>query len=234
MITRTLTGGRITESALSQHISQTFNYMAGGVAVSGLVAFLVTQVPALQMLALKGNLVWFIALLALSFFMQRIVFTLQPAGGLAAFAGFSALMGFSLSPLALIYTGSSIATAFGVATVMFAGTAAYGYFTKRSLSSWGTFLVMGLWGLVGVALVTMVVSLFGVAVGPMNTVINLIAVPLFAGLTAWQVNQIKETFATYAGDALLSSRLAILNALSLYLNFVNMFTSLLSLMGDRR
>lgn len=222
------------ESALSQHMSQVFNYMAGGVGVSGLVAWAVTTSPALLQVALKGQFVWLLALLGMAFFLQRIIFSLQPTAGLAVFAGFSALMGFSLAPLALVYTQSSIATAFGVAALMFAGTSAYGYFTKRSLSGWGTFLVMGVWGLVGASLVTLLLSLFGLNMGPFAFAINLIAVPLFAGLTAWEVNNIRETFAAYGRDELTRSRLAILQATSLYINFINMFTSLLHLMGDRR
>jgi FtsH-binding integral membrane protein len=221
-------------SALSQHLSQVFNYMAGGVAVSGLVAWLATTNPAVMNVAIKGGIVWFIMLLGVAIFLQRIIFSLQPAAGLAVFAGFSALMGFSLAPLGLVYTQSSIATAFGVAAIMFAGTAMYGYFTKRSLSGWGTFLMMGVFGLVGVSIVGLLLSLFGVNMGPLNMVINIIAIPLFAGLTAWQVNDIRETFGMYGSDELTRSRLAILQATSLYINFINMFTSLLQLMGARR
>lgn len=231
MVTQNLSA--TTETALSRHVAQTLNYMMGGVAISGVVAYLTTTNQALLNIAVKGGFVWMIAILAFAFMLQKIVFSLQPAAGLAAFAGFSALMGFALAPLAVVYTGSSIATAFAVATVMFGGTAAYGYFTKRSLSGWGTFLIMGVWGLVGVSLVTMLVSLFGVATGPMSMIINLIAVPLFAALTAWEMNNIKETFLAYGRDEVLRSRLAILQATSLYINFVNMFTSLLSLMGSR-
>lgn len=233
MLTRPYVGA-VPEGALARHMSQTFNYMAGGVGVSAIVAWAVTQIPALQAVAVQGGIVWFIALLALAFFMNTLVFRLQPAMGLLLFVGFSAFMGFSLSPLALIYTGSSIATAFATASIMFAGTAAYGYFTKRSLSAWGNFLMMGVFGLVGVSIVMLVVSLFGINVGPMALVINLLAVPLFAGLTAWETNNIKENFAAYGADELMRSRLAILSAFSLYLNFINMFTSLLHLLGDRR
>lgn len=222
------------ENAVAAHLSQVFNYMAGGVGISGIVAWFTVANPALLNIALKGNLVFMLGILGLALFLQRIVFSLQPAAGLGVFAAFSALMGFALAPLAVIYTGSSIASAFGVAAVMFAGTAAYGYFTKRSLSGWGTFLIMGVWGLVGVSLVAVLLSLFGVNLGPLNMVLNLIAVPLFAGLTAWQVNNIKETFAAYGRDDLMRSRLAILQATSLYINFINMFTSLLALMGNRR
>lgn len=222
------------ETALSQHMSQVFNYMAGGVGVSALVAWFTTTNPALLQLALKGNLIFMLVVLGAAFFLQQIIFRLQPAAGLAVFAGFSALMGFALAPLALIYTSSSIASAFAVATIMFAGTAAYGYFTKRSLSGWGTFLVMGVWGLFGAMLVSLVLSLMGINMGPFNFALNLIAVPLFAGLTAWEVNTIKETFSQYGRDELTRSRLAILQATSLYINFINLFTSLLRLMGDRR
>ena len=225
-------GGK--ESALSAHMSQVFNYMAGGVGVSGLVAYLVSSSPALLAVAMKGQIVWLIAILGVAFFLQSIIFRLQPAAGLAVFAGFSALMGFSLSPLAIVYTGSSIATAFFTASVMFAGTAAYGYFTKKSLSGWGTFLIMGVWGLVGASLIGLVLSMFGINMGPMAMVLNLIAIPLFAGLTAWEVNSIRDNFAAYGRDELTRSRLAILQAVSLYINFINMFTSLLSLMGERR
>lgn len=222
------------DTALSQHMSQVFNYMAGGVGISALVAWLATTSPALMEIALKGNFIWFIALFITAIFLQSIVFRLQPAAGLAVFAGFSALMGFSLAPLALIYTQSSIATAFAVASFMFAGTSAYGYFTKRSLAGWGTFLIMGVWGLIGASLVAMILSMFKINVGPFGMALNFIAVPLFAGLTAWEVNTIRDTFAAYGRDELTRSRLAILQAVSLYINFINMFTSLLRIMGDRR
>lgn len=222
------------ETALSQHMSQVFNYMAGGVGISGIVAWLVTASPAMMQIAVKGQIVWLIAILGMAFMLNSIIFRLQPAAGLAVFAGFSALMGLSLAPLALVYTGSSIATAFATASVMFAGTAAWGYFTKRSLSGWGTFLMMGVWGLVGASLIGLVLSLFGVNMGPMSFIISLIAVPLFAGLTAYETNSIRENFAHYGHDNLMRSRLAILQATSLYINFINMFTALLHLMGDRR
>ncbi|PZP39496.1 MAG: hypothetical protein DI585_03920 [Pseudomonas fluorescens] len=222
------------ESALSAHMSQVFNYMAAGVGVSGVVAYLCTVSPALMAIAMKGQIIWLLAVLGMAFFLQSIIFRLQPAAGLAVFAGFSALMGFSLAPLAIIYTGSSIATAFFTASIMFAGTAAYGYFTKKSLAGWGTFLIMGVFGLVGASLIGLVLSLLGISTGPLSMVLNLIAIPLFAGLTAWEVNSIRENFAAYGRDELTRSRLAILQATSLYINFINMFTSLLHLMGDRR
>lgn len=222
-----------TDAALNSHLNQTFNYMAAGVGLSGVVAYFTINTPALLAIAAGGGFIWMIALLVLAFTLQSIVFKLQPAAGLAVFAGYSAFMGFAFSPLVAQYTGSSVASAFAIAAAMFAGTAAYGYFTQRSLAGMGTFLVMGLWGLLAVAVGTMVAGLFGVEVGMMQTVINLIAVPLFAGLTAYEVNNIKETFHHFGRDELLRSRLAILQATSLYISFINMFISLLQLLGNR-
>ncbi|HEX2859213.1 MAG TPA: Bax inhibitor-1/YccA family protein [Alphaproteobacteria bacterium] len=222
------------ETAVARHLSQVFNYMAGGVGLSGIVAWLTVNSPALLQVAIKGNLVFMLVWLAFGFFMHRIVFSLQPAVALGVFAAFSALTGFSLAPLMLVYTGASIATAFGVAAVMFAGASLYGYVTNKSLSGWGTFLMMGVWGLLGAMLINLGFALFGSPLAGLQTVISIIAVPLFAALTAYNVNQIKETFAMYGGNELMRSRLAILNATSLYINFLNMFIQLLSLIGVRR
>ncbi|MCA3243694.1 MAG: Bax inhibitor-1/YccA family protein [Alphaproteobacteria bacterium] len=221
-------------AALTHHMNQTFSYMAAGVGVSGIVAYLTMQSPALLNLAVQGGLVWFMVLLGLAFFLHKLIFSLQPAAGLAVFAGYSAFMGFVFAPLVAMYTGASVASAFAVAAIMFAGTAAYGALTKRSLSGWGTFLSMGVWGLLGAVVVTMVMGLFGMQVGFMQTAINLIAVPLFAAMTAWQVNEMRDTFAAYGQDELMRSRLAVLQAVGLYVNFINMFISLLQLLGQQR
>lgn len=221
-------------AALTQHMNQTFSYMAAGVGVSGIVAYLTMQSPMLLNIALKGGLVWVIMMVALAFTLDKIVFKLQPAAGLAVFGGYSAFMGFVLAPVVAMYTGASVASAFAIASFMFAGTAAYGFLTKRSLSSWRTFLVMGAFGLFGAMLVMIVMGMFGMPTGLMQTAIHLIAVPLFAAMTAWQVNDMRDTFAQYGSDELLRSRLSILQAVGLYVNFINMFISLLQLMGQQR
>jgi len=221
------------QAALASHMNQTFSYMAAGVGVSGIVAYLTMNSPALLNIAMKGGMVWMIAILALAFMLHKIIFSLQPAAALGVFMGYSAFMGFAFSPLIAMYTGTSVAGAFAVAAIMFAGVAAYGFLTKKSLAGWGTFLIMGMWGLLGAVVVSLVMSLFGVATGFMQTAINLIAVPLFAAMTAWQVNEMRDTFAAYGNDELMRSRLAILQALGLYVNFINMFISLLQLLGQR-
>jgi uncharacterized protein len=221
------------QSAVARHMSQVFNYMMGGVALSGLVAWLVSTNPALLSVAVQGQLVFMILWIASGFFMSKIVFSLQPAAALGVFAAFSALTGFFLAPLVLAYTGASIVTAFVTAAAMFGGASLFGYTTQKSLSGWGNFLMMGVWGLLAAVLVNLVFSLFGHPISGMSFVISLVAVPLFAGLTAWETNQIKETFNAYAGDDVMRSRLAILSATSLYLNFITMFIHLLNLLGNR-
>ncbi len=222
------------QTALSQHMNQTFSYMAAGVGLSGVVAYITMSNPALLNIAIKGGFVWMIVLLGAAFFLHKLVFSLQPAQGLGVFAAYSAFMGFAFAPLVALYTGASVAGTFAVAALMFAGVAAFGYFSKKSLSGWGTFLVMGVWGLLGAVVVSLVMSLLGMNVGFMQTAINLIAVPLFAALTAYEVNSMKETFAAYGQDELMRSRLSILQATGLYVNFINMFISLLQLLGEKR
>jgi hypothetical protein len=222
------------QTAVARHMSQVFNYMMGGVALSGLVAFLTTSSPALMNIAMKGGFVFMIVWFLSGMFMQKVVFSLQPAAALGVFAAFSALTGFMLSPLVLAYTGASVVTAFLTASVMFGGASLYGYVTQKSLSGWGNFLMMGAWGLVAAIVVNLVFSLFGNPISGLSFVISLVAVPLFAGMTAWETNQIKETFNRYGSDELTRSRLAILSATSLYLNFVTIFVHLLNIMGQRR
>lgn len=221
--------------ALAQHMSQVFSYMMGGVGLSGLVAWLTMSSPAMLAVAMKGNWIFALVWMGFGFVMAPLVMRLQPAAALGVFAAFSALTGFALSPLVYMYTGASVVSAFAIAAIMFGGASLFGYVSQKSLSGWGNFLMMGMWGLVGAAVVNLVASLFfSGPIGGLSFVISLIAVPLFAGVTAWETNQIKETFVAYGRDEVLRSRLAILSATSLYMNFVTMFIHLLSLIGERR
>lgn len=221
--------------ALAHHMSQVFNYMVGGVALSGLVGWLTMSSPSLLAIAAKGNLIFSLIWLAFGMFLGPLVMRMQPTVALVMFVAFSALTGFALSPLVYLYTGASIISAFAIAAFMFAGASVYGYATQRSLSGWGNFLMMGMWGLIGAAVVNLIAALvFHHPIGGLSFVISLVAVPLFAGVTAWETNQIKENFLAYASDELLRSRLAILSATSLYMNFVTMFIHLLNLIGVAR
>lgn len=222
-------GSHVTEQDLASHMRQTFNYMTGGVAVSGLVAYLTISSPAMMEMAMKSGIIFAIIWLAFGFFMHKILFSLQPKAALGVFIAFSALTGFSLAPLAYMYTGASIATAFVVAAVMFGGASLYGYVSNKSLSGMGNFLMMGCWGLIAAVVINIFLGSSG-----LSFVISLVAVPLFAGVTAFETNMLKEQYAQYAGDEVLRSRMAIYGATSLYMNFIVMFIHLLQLLGSQR
>lgn len=221
-----------SENAIASHMRQVFNYMTGGVALSGAVAWFAISYNdgALVMSLVQSGMMWLllIAQLGLVFFLSFRIQKLQPTTALALFAGFSGLMGLSLAPLAFAYTQASIATAFFTAAGMFGAMSAYGYFTNRSLNGLGSFLFMGLIGLV----VASVINIF-LGSDQMSFIISLIAVPLFAGLTAYDTQKIKEIGMQNAGNELAQSRGAIMGALALYLDFINMFVHLLQLIGNR-
>lgn len=228
-------------SALAVHMRQVFNYMTGGVALTAAVAwFLTAFMPQLLVQIATGPMMWvlIIAQLGMVFFLSFKVNSLQPATALGIFVGYSALNGITLAPLALVYTGASIAQAFVVAACMFGAMSLYGYTTKRSLSGMGTFLFMGLIGLLAAMLVQAVgVAFFGMGAetaSTMSFVISLLAVPLFAGLTAYDTQKIKDIYAQVAHDDASTARAAVMGALTLYLDFINLFIHLLRLMGERR
>lgn len=223
------------DAGLARHMNQIFSYMSGGVALSGLVAYMTVNSPALLSVALNANWIFLLVWFGFGLFMHKIVFSLQPKAALGVFAAFSAMTGFSLAPITLVYTGASVATAFFTASAMFAGAALYGYTTKKSLSGWGNFLMMGAWGLIAAMLVNLAFSFFGS--GPiqgLNFMISLIAVPLFAAMTAYDTNNLKEIYYHMQHDDVLRSRTAIMGACQLYMNFVVMFIHLLQLMGQNR
>jgi FtsH-binding integral membrane protein len=145
----------------------------------------------------------------------------------ASFWGFATAMGLSMSTIFLVYTGASIAQTFFATAAAFLGLSLYGYTTKKDLSGFGTFLIMGVVGL----LVATIVNIF-LQSSTMQLVISAIGVLVFAGLTAYDTQRIKSMYAYVAGTDMIG-KTAIMGALSLYLDFVNMFQFLLSFMGQR-
>ena len=141
---------------------------------------------------------------------------------------FAALMGLSLSSIFLIYTGKSITRVFFVTAAAFAALSLYGYTTKRDLSGWGTFLIMGVIGIVLASLVNL-----WLRSSAMQFALSVIGVLVFAGLTAYDTQRIKGIYSEVRDDVVATSKAAIMGALSLYLNFINMFIMLLSLFGRR-
>ena len=217
------------DAGLRSYMLSVYNYMASGVLLTGIVALLFANSGmAAQVMATPLRWVIMLAPLAfvmvMSFGINRIsTGTLQ-----VLFWAFATAMGLSMSTIFLIYTGTSIAQTFFAVSAAFMGLSLYGYTTKKDLSGNGTFLIMGVVGL----LVAMVINLF-LQSPAMQMAISAIGVLLFAGLTAYDTQKIKSMYAHVAGTDMMG-KTVIMGALSLYLDFINMFTFLLSFMGDRR
>jgi len=214
---------------LRSYMLSVYNYMASGVLLTGIVAMLFASSGfAAQVMATP--LRWLIILaplgfvMVMSFGMNRLsTGTLQ-----TLFWSFAVAMGLSMSTIFLVYTGTSIAQTFFAVSAGFAGLSLWGYTTKKDLSGWGTFLIMGVVGL----LVAMLINLF-LQSPAMMLAISAIGVLLFAGLTAYDTQRIKSVYDQVAGTDMMG-KVVIMGALNLYLDFINMFMFLLSFMGDRR
>ena len=217
------------DAGLRSYMLSVYNYMASGVLLTGIVALLFAN-SGLAAQVLVTPLRWLIILaplgfvMAMSFGLNRMsTGTLQ-----GLFWAFAVAMGLSMSSIFLVYTGVSIAQTFFAVAAGFLGLSLYGYTTKRDLSGFGTFLIMGVVGL----LVAMLINLF-LQSPAMMFAISAIGVLLFAGLTAYDTQKIKSMYAYVAGTDMMG-KVVIMGALNLYLDFINMFMFLLSFMGDRR
>jgi uncharacterized protein len=217
------------DAGLRSYMLSVYNYMASGVLLTGIVALLFAT-SGLAAQVLVTPLRWLIILaplgfvMAMSFGLNRMkTSTLQ-----ALFWTFCVAMGLSMSSIFLVYTGVSIAQTFFAVAAGFLGLSVYGYTTKRDLSGIGTFLIMGVVGL----LVAMLINLF-LQSPAMAMAISAIGVLLFAGLTAYDTQRIKSMYAYVAGSDMMG-KVVIMGALSLYLDFINMFMFLLQFMGNRR
>ena len=216
------------DAGLRSYMLSVYNYMASGVLLTGIVALLFAN-SGLAAQVLVTPLRWLIIfaplafVMVMSFGMNRLsTGTLQ-----APFWGFATAMGLSLSSIFLVYTNVSIAQAFFAVAAGFLGLSLYGYTTKRDLSGFGTFLIMGVIGL----FVAMLINLFLQSTA-MQLAISAIGVLLFAGLTAYDTQKIKSMYAYVAGTDMMG-KVVIMGALNLYLDFINMFTFLLNFMGSR-
>jgi FtsH-binding integral membrane protein len=207
-----------------------YNYMASGVLLTGIVALLFAQSGvARDILFGPGILKYVIMFSPLAFVMVLSFGINRLSTGTAQllFWAFATVMGLSMASIFFVFTGTSIAQTFFATAAAFMGLSLYGYTTKRDLSAFGTFLIMGVVGL----LVAMLINLF-VQSSAMQLVISFIGVLLFAGLTAYDTQRIKSLYFQVAGSDMVG-KTVIMGALSLYLDFVNMFTFLLQFMGSR-
>ncbi len=221
--------GVAVDAGLRSYMLSVYNTMASGVLLTGIVALLFAR-SGLAADVLNSPLRWLIMLAPLGFVMVLSfgINRLSTTSAQAIYWAFTVVMGLSLSSIFLVYTGESIATTFFATAASFAGLSLWGYTTKRDLSAFGTFLIMGLVGLI----VAMLINLF-VQSSALQLAISFIGVLLFAGLTAYDTQKIKSMYFYVAGSDMVG-KTVIMGALTLYLDFINMFTFLLQFMGDRR
>ena len=225
-------GGDVTgfDAGLRKHMLSVYNYMASGVLLTGIVAYALAATCGAQSIFFGGGILRWVVLFAPLIMVMVMGFRAHrmSTGGMQAFFwSFAAVMGVSMSIIPLIYSGGSIATTFFATAAAFVTLSLFGYTTKRDLSGFGTFLIMGVVGLIVVSIANLFIQS-----GTLSMVISAIGVLLFAGLTAYDTQKIKSIYYHVQGTDMLG-KTAILGALTLYLDFINMFQFLLSFMGSR-
>jgi FtsH-binding integral membrane protein len=229
------------DQGLRAYIIRVYNYMAMGVGLTGVVSWLtfqmaVTETAGRLVLTPFGQMIFstpavivlFLATFGLVMFISFRIDRLQPATALGLFMLYAGLLGLMLSSVFLAYTGASITRVFFISAASFGALSLYGYTTQRSLSAMGSFLMMGLIGLV----IAMVVNIFLKSSG-LDFIISAAGVLIFAGLTAWDTQKIKEMYDPME-DGTIAGRKAVMGALTLYLDFINLFLFMLRFLGDRR
>jgi FtsH-binding integral membrane protein len=229
------------DQGLRAYMIRVYNYMAMGVALTGVVAWFtfnaaVTETAGQLTLTPFGQTIYsgpativlFLGTLGLVFLISWRIDRLQPSTAFALFMVYAGLLGLMLSSIFLAYTGTSITRVFFISAASFGALSLYGYTTQRDLSPIGSFLMMGLIGLI----IAMVVNMFLKSTG-LDFVISAAGVLIFAGLTAWDTQKIKEMFDPQE-DGTAIGRKAVMGALTLYLDFINLFLFMLRFFGDRR
>jgi len=217
------------DEGLRQHMLRVYNYMGAALVVTGLVAFFASTSPALMQAIFGTPLKWVVMLAPLAFIMVLSfgIHRLSFASAQMIFWTYAAAMGLSLSAIFLVFTGASIALTFFVTAATFLAMSLYGYTTKADLSKMGSFLMMGLIGII----IASLANLFFQS-SALQFAISIIGVLIFTGLTAYDTQRIKEEYAAHLDHESLG-KMALMGALSLYLDFVNLFTFLLHFLGQR-
>ncbi len=221
------------DEGLRSYMLKVYNYMSIGLGITGVVAFFFNQWvmsdPAIAQIVYGSPLKWVIMLAPLAFVLVLSfgINKMSAATAQLTFWAFATVMGLSLASIFLIYTGTSIARVFFITAATFGAMSLYGYTTKRDLTNWGSFLFMGLIGVI----IAMVVNIFmqssALAFG-----ISVVGVLVFVGLTAYDTQKIKEEYLETDGHEIMGKK-AIMGALRLYLDFINLFLMLLRLFGNR-
>jgi FtsH-binding integral membrane protein len=231
-VPRAATGARDAafDAGLRSYMLSVYNYMASGVLLTGIVAMLFVNTSfGLSMLANPAiRLVLMLAPLAVVLAMSFGVNRMSESTVKTLFWVYAVLMGVSLSSILLVYTGASVAQTFFATSVAFGSLSLYGYTTKRDLAPFGAFMMMAVFGLIAAMLINMFVRSTG-----MDLIISAVGVLLFAGLTAYDTQRIKSGYFAVRGTSY-AGKSAVMGALQLYLDFINMFLFLLRFMGNRR
>ena len=214
---------------LREYMLRIYNYMASGLALTGIVAYVAALSGFYESIA-RTPLIWLVILapLGLVMWMSYGIQRMQASTAQMVFWLFSGLMGLSLASVFLYFTGASVARVFFITAGTFGAMSLYGYTTQRDLSQWGSLLFMGLVGVIIASLVNLWLQDSAIAFA-----ISVIGVLVFVGLTAYDTQQIKEMYVEY-DDGQIAGKKAIMGALRLYLDFINLFMMLLQLFGARR
>lgn len=222
-------GAEQLDAGLRSHMLSVYNYMGLALALTGLTAFVVASSPALLNVIFGTPLKWVVMLAPLGFIfaLGAKVRTMSVSAVQLTFWAFAVVMGLSMASIFIVFTGTSIARVFFITAGTFGAMSIYGYTTKRDLSKYASFLIMGVIGIV----IAMLVNLF-IGSTALQFAISVIGVLVFTGLTAYDTQRIKEEYNELSGTEMMT-KVAIMGALSLYLNFINLFMMLLQLFGNR-
>ena len=227
------TGGRAAvdqiDTGLRQYMLSIYNYMGLGLALTGIVAMVVASSPALYVPIFTSPLKWVVMLAPLGFvfFLGFRLNKMSASAVQMTYWAFCAVMGISMAAIFLVFTGESVARTFFVTAAAFGGLSLYGYTTKRDLTAMGSFLVVGLFGLI----IASVVNIF-IGSTAIQFMVSVAGVLIFAGLTAWDTQRLKEMYYENMEPGA-QTKMAVMGALALYLDFINMFQFLLHFMGVR-
>lgn len=217
------------DEGLRNHMIKVYQYMAAGLGISGFIAYAAMTVPAVAMFAMQLKWVWFIGILAMAFLVMPRMYKMSTGGAMASFLGYSVILSFAIAPMFAMYTQESIARVFFITSSVFLSMSLYGYTTKKDLTSFGTFAIIGVWGVFFAGIVN-----FFLQSSMLHFIASIVAVVASIALTAYDTQKIKQAYYAMGNNAEMLKKGAIIGAFQLYFDFVYMFIHLVQLLGDRR
>jgi len=218
------------DEGLRAYMLKVYNYMAMALAITGVVAFFTASSPALMSVIFGTPLAWVVMLapIGIAFFFGFRIHAMSMGTAQALYWTFSVVMGLSMASIFMLYTQTSIAKVFFITAAMFGSVSLWGYTTKKDLSGFGSFLFMGLIGII----IASVVNIFLKSTG-LEFIISIAGVLVFTGLTAYDTQRIREGYNMVQGTEM-AGKAALMGALNLYMDFINLFIMMLRLFADRR